>query len=232
MKLAIIILFILVGLLYLKWFLIFLVYPWQALFFRYRKSGSLFYKILGIPFWILEKVCRGGWQRFSLYQISTIPSNKVRKWLYKGLGVECGSNTIFHYKTEIRAPYRLSVGDGTIIGDNALLDARNFLTIGRNVNFSSNVIIYTDQHDYRDSEFRSIDSADASVSIGDRAWLGSNVLVLPGTTIGEGAVCCSGCVVTKDVEPYSVVAGIPARKIGDRPTNLKYEFDGKGSRLI
>ncbi len=42
--------------------------------------------------------------------------------------------------------------------------------------------------------------------------------------IGEGAVCAAGCVVTKDVEPFSVVAGIPAKKIGERPRNLNYEF--------
>lgn len=66
-----------------------------------------------------------------------------------------------------------------------------------------------------------------SVEIDDRVWLGSNVIVLPGVHIGEGAVCCAGCVVTKDVLPYSVVAGIPAKKVGERPKVLKYEFNGK-----
>lgn len=70
-----------------------------------------------------------------------------------------------------------------------------------------------------------------SVEIGDRAWIGSNVVVLPGVTIGEGAVCCAGCVVTKDVEPYAVVAGIPAKKVGERPRVLTYEFTGKFNRL-
>ena len=66
-----------------------------------------------------------------------------------------------------------------------------------------------------------------SVEIDDRVWLGSNVIVLPGVHIGEGAVCCAGCVVTKDVLPYTVVAGIPAKKVGERPKVLKYEFKGK-----
>ena len=70
-----------------------------------------------------------------------------------------------------------------------------------------------------------------SVEIDDRVWLGSNVIVLPGVHIGEGAVCCAGCVVTKDVEPYAVVAGIPAKKVGERLQVLKYEFDGKSCRL-
>ena len=55
-----------------------------------------------------------------------------------------------------------------------------------------------------------------SVEIDDRVWVGSNVIVLPGVHIGEGAVCCAGCVVTKDIPPYTVVAGIPAKKVGER----------------
>lgn len=65
------------------------------------------------------------------------------------------------------------------------------------------------------------------VVIEDRVWLGANVIVLPGVTIGEGAVCCAGCVVTRDVEPYAVVAGIPAKKVNERPKDLKYEFNGE-----
>ena len=97
-----------------------------------------------------------------------------------------------------------------------------------NVNVSSNVSIYTLQHDHRDPKFGTIGG---KVVIGDRVWLGSNVIVLPGVTIGEGAVCCAGCVVTKAVEPYAVVAGIPAKKVNERPRNLMYEFDGKSCKL-
>lgn len=70
-----------------------------------------------------------------------------------------------------------------------------------------------------------------NVEIGNRVWIGSNVIILPGVHIGEGAVCCAGCVVTKDIEPFSVVAGIPARKVGERPKDLRYNFNGKTCRL-
>lgn len=121
---------------------------------------------------------------------------------------------------------------GAIVGDNVILDARKGLTIGRNVNFSSNVSVYTLQHNHRSPDF-SCDFGDRkmSVEIGDRAWLGSNVVVLPGVTIGEGAVCCAGCVVTKDVEPFTVVAGIPAKKVGERPRQLDYIFRGRSCRF-
>jgi len=69
------------------------------------------------------------------------------------------------------------------------------------------------------------------VTIGDRVWIGNNVIVLPGVNIGEGAVCCAGCVVTKSVEPYAVVAGIPAKKVNERPRYLTYQFNGKSCRF-
>ena len=142
------------------------------------------------------------------------------------LGVKADKNVIFHYGTEIREPDKLNVGRGSIIGDNAILDARNGIILGENANLSSNVSIYTEQHDYKDELFRCSESDDKSVVIGDRAWLGSNVIVLPGVKIGEGAVCCAGCVVTKDVASFDVVSGIPAKRIRTRPKSLSYEFDG------
>lgn len=174
-----------------------------------------------------------GGGRFIIFNISTIPSHHIRKLLYRGLGVYMEKNVTIHFRTEIRAPYQLRIGRGTIIGDNTLLDARCGLTIGRNVNLSSNVSIYTLQHDHRDPHFRCPDpmSRKMSVEIDDRVWIGSNVVVLPGVHIGEGAVCCAGCVVTKDIEPYAVVAGIPAKKVGERPQMLEYEFNGRSCRL-
>lgn len=180
-----------------------------------------------------EHFLRYGGARFVLFQISLLPSMHLRMFLYKCLGVSMGKNVTIHFRTELRCPERLKLGDGTIIGDNAILDARRGLTMGRNVNLSSNVSIYTLQHDHRDPFFGipSENNLKLSVEIGDRAWLGANVIVLPGVHIGEGAVCCAGCVVTKDVEPFAVVAGIPARKVNERPHNLKYEFNGKPCRF-
>ena len=91
--------------------------------------------------------------------------------------------------------------------------------------------VYTLQHNHRDPLFRCNITRDMSVTIRDRVWLGSNVIVLPGVTIGEGAVCCAGCVVTKDVEPYAIVAGIPAKQVGERTHDLQYEFSGRSCRF-
>ena len=64
------------------------------------------------------------------------------------------------------------------------------------------------------------------MEIGNRAWIGPNTVILHSVHIGEGAVVAAGAVVTKDVEAFSIVAGIPAKKIGERNKNLKYKMDG------
>jgi len=237
MKTTIIILTILVAILYLKWVLIIVVFPFQVIhgqiFKKWGKSKDipLLYRLLKKPYDLWEKLFRGGWQRYMLFQVGLVPSHHIRRFVYRALGAEIGKNVVFHFRTEVRGPHRLKIGDGTIVGDNALLAAQRGLTIGKNVNLSSNVSIYSGAHDHRDPHFRSTAATTRPITIGDRVWIGSNAIILTGVNIGEGAVICAGAVVTKDVEPYTVVAGIPARKVNERPRDLRYEFKGKTVRL-
>jgi acetyltransferase-like isoleucine patch superfamily enzyme len=76
-------------------------------------------------------------------------------------------------------------------------------------------------HDPHDPGFRAIPRP---VEIGDRAWIGARAIILPGVRIGEGAVVGAGAVVTRDVGPFEIVAGNPARKIGERNRNLSYSL--------
>ena len=232
--------FILLGLvvlLYLKWILIILVFPFQAVHGQILKkwgkstNAPILYRILDKPYHYWEKLFRKGWQRYMLFQISLVPSHHLRRFVYRALGAEIGKNVVFHFKTEIRGIHQLKVGKGTIIGDNTLLDARRGLTIGENVNIASDVTIHPGGHDIRDPFFRAPALDSSPVIIGDRAYLGARAMILNGVTIGEGAVLCAGCIVTKDVEPYAVVAGIPARKVNERPRDLRYEFKGWAQRL-
>ena len=66
-----------------------------------------------------------------------------------------------------------------------------------------------------------------SFSTGDKAWIGSRVIILPNVSIGEGTVAGAGAFVTKNIEPFSVNGGIPSKKIGKRNRNVKYEFNSK-----
>ena len=69
----------------------------------------------------------------------------------------------------------------------------------------------------------------APIVVGDYAWLGSKAMVLPGVKIGKGAVVAAGAIVTKDVSPFTVVGGIPARPIGERPRHLRYELNHRAN---
>lgn len=177
-------------------------------------------------------VCKQHWYngmfksytRYFIIKTGYLPSFSVRNYIYKNiLGVKMAGNVLIYYGAEIRNPKALSIGEGSIIGDKVILDARNGIKIGKNVNFSTNVNIWTEQHDHRDPWFRCTQPK-RPVEIDDRAWIGSNVEILPNVHIGEGAVCAAGCVVTKDVPPFAIVAGVPAKIIGERNRNLCYKF--------
>lgn len=216
---------------YIKWIFVFLMLPLQRMYALYMHKKNAFTVFASIPYRTISKLTKGGYELWSLYTIGLIPSHHIRNFCIKMAGVKMGKHSIFYIGFKIRSPWNLKIGEGTIIGDNANLDARSCIEIGKNVNLSSNVSIWTLQHDYRDSNFGNVKNRKLNVKIEDRAWLGCNVIVLPGVTIGEGAVCCGGCVITKDVPPYTVVAGIPATKVGERPKNMKYNFDGSRTRM-
>jgi acetyltransferase-like isoleucine patch superfamily enzyme len=154
-----------------------------------------------------------------LFGIGRIPSHFLRCSFYTFFGMHIGSKATIYSGAEIRRPECIVIGDGTIIGHDAKLDGRHGICIGKNVNFSTGVWIWTAQHDYNDPAFGDIGG---TVTIGDNAWLSCRVTILPNVTIGEGAVVAAGAVVTKDVEAYTVVGGIPAKKIGERSRNVEY----------
>lgn len=114
---------------------------------------------------------------------------------------------------KIRNPKGLTIGENSSIGPNVLLDARSGLKIGKCVTIAYDAIIWTLHHDMNSTTF---EGKGGKVTIDDYAWLCSRCIILPGVTIGKGAVVASGAVVTKDVEPYTVVGGTPAKVVGQR----------------
>lgn len=161
--------------------------------------------------------------------IGGLPSHILRNFYYKYIfGMKVHRRAVIYGRGEFRAPYNIIIGEGTIVGDCARIDGRNGVVIGKNVNLSSEVCIWTEQHDTNDSLFRCLysENNDKKVVIGDRVWLSCRCIILPGVKIGEGSIVAAGAVVTKDVLPYSIYAGIPARKIGERNKDLQYNFEG------
>jgi|HubBroStandDraft_3_1064219.scaffolds.fasta_scaffold77855_2 maltose O-acetyltransferase len=112
----------------------------------------------------------------------------------------------------------LSLGDRVAIPRNCHIDARGGLTLADYalIGFESVILTHTHNSDDPDSPIQHQGMFSKPVHIGPRTWLGTRVIVQPGVSIGEGAIVGSGAVVTKDVAPYDVVVGVPARVLRNR----------------
>lgn len=178
-----------------------------------------------------------------------IPSHTIRLFLYRILfRVKIGRNSSIHWLARFNLPSGVEIGNNTIIGNDAFLDGRFYrkgaknaivyiqdfiypphrpLRIGNNVSIAGEVRIYTMQHDIDDPDFGEVEG---DVVIEDYVVIGTRVTVLPGVRIGKGAVVASGAVVTRDIEPYTVVGGVPAEFIRKRSKDLRYNL--KFARLF
>jgi acetyltransferase-like isoleucine patch superfamily enzyme len=161
---------------------------------------------------------------------SYLPFHIIRIWILNSFfNSKIKYSAGLYYGVEVRHPWKLFIDDSSIIGHHVLLDARKGLTIGKNVNISSEVMIWTLHHDYNDRYFKAIGDC---VEIGDYVWICSRAIILPGVKIGKGAVVASGAVVTKNVEEFTIVGGIPAKKIGERSRDLIYNLSNDINPII
>ena len=152
-----------------------------------------------------------------------LPSHSVRIVCYRHLlGVAIGRHASIHRGCRLYCPPRVQIGDNTVINRDVLLDGRMGLVIGSNVSISEGVAIFTLEHDPNSPDFA---NRGAVVRVADRAFIGAHAIILPGVTIGEGAVVAAGAVVRRDVSPYTIVGGAPARPIGERRRDLAYTLD-------
>ena len=143
----------------------------------------------------------------------TIPFHSIRKLFYRAAGLKIGKNSFIHMGARFYLPRGVSIGDGTVIGDHCFMDGRALLKIGNNVDIASDVMIYNSEHDINSEGF---DPIEEPVEIEDYVFVGPRVIILPGVKIGKGAVAGAGAVVTKNVAPFKVVGGVPAKEIGER----------------
>lgn len=150
---------------------------------------------------------------FILRVVGMIPIYFIRYLFYLAAGVKIGKGVHIHIGTQFFYPEGVEIGEGTIIGQNAFLDGRAKLKIGKHVDIASEVMIYNSEHDINSVDFKPINGL---VEIGDYVFIGPRAIILPGVKIGNGAVIAAGAVVTKDVAEFMIVGGVPAQKIGER----------------
>lgn len=115
----------------------------------------------------------------------------------------------------------LTIGHGTSINVDCFFDCLAKVSLGRGVMVGMGVMIVTSDHPIGPDGRPSGRPVGRDVVIGDGAWLGARSMVLPGVTVGEGAVVSAGAVVTRDCQPYAIYAGSPARLVGHLNTEAK-----------
>lgn len=148
-----------------------------------------------------------------LHCVGHVPSHHFRRFFYRIFGMKIGKGSTIHTGARFYDPRNIEIGEDSIVGEGAVLDGRGKLSIGNHVDIASEVMIYNAEHDINDSNFRAIC---APVVIQDYVFIGPRTIILPGVTIKKGAVVGAGAVVTKDVPENVIVAGVPARQIGER----------------
>src|SRR5262245_13179018 len=155
--------------------------------------------------------------------ITHVPSRRVRHaclrlWLRRfgtGTGVQRGCRFLNGRKVEF--------GERNVINFGCLFDGRIYrISTGSDVSIGSEATILTLGHDPQSPHF---ENRGGDVQIGDHVWIGYRAIILPGVTIGEGVVVAAGAVVTHDVPPYAIMAGVPARHVGERTRDLQYKLD-------
>jgi acetyltransferase-like isoleucine patch superfamily enzyme len=168
----------------------------------------------------MKRYLKGLWMLLLLW-VGHLPSHTLRRVCYYFLGFQFPYNSVIYSGLEIRKPQLVKISANSIIGHNCILDGRMGITIGQNVNLSSGVWIWTLQHDPQSGTF---ETKGGNVIIEDYAWVSCRSVILPGVKIAKGTVVAAGSIVTKDTEAYSIVGGIPAKKIGERNRDLKYQL--------
>lgn len=162
--------------------------------------------------------------KISLGKTVTIGDNVEINALSK-YGVSIGNNVSILKGTIIECTGVIShLGEGLIIGNNVgiaqncFIQVRGSVVIGNNVIFGPNVSIFSENHDFSNAELPvSLQGVTRrGVKVEDGVWIGTRAVILDGVTIGKNSIIAAGSIVTKDVPPYTIVGGIPAKIIKNR----------------
>jgi putative colanic acid biosynthesis acetyltransferase WcaF len=153
--------------------------------------------------------------------ITQLPGHWLRQGWLRMLGTEIGDGSIIFRGTTVFGAEHLRLGERVQVGFRVVLDARGGITVGDDVNISSDSQLLTAKHAIHSPGF---EREVAPILIEDHAWAATRSMVLAGVTVARGAVIAAGGVATRDVPASTVVAGVPAKPIQERRGELGYRL--------
>ena len=148
-----------------------------------------------------------------LFRPSPRPMHAWRSFLLRCFGATMGPSCHIYPKATIWAPWNLRCGYQATVADGATIYNPKPITLGTHAIISQEAYLCGATHDYEDPAFPLVAS---EIVIGPYAWVCARATVQPGVSLGEGAVLALGAVATRDLESWSVYAGVPARKVKTR----------------
>lgn len=161
-------------------------------------------EIVGRTLWIVSS---------PFFRFSPRPFFGWRNFLLRLFGAKIGRNVHIYNSAVIYIPWNLEIGDWSSIGEHAFIYNLGKITIGKAATISHRAHLCAGTHDYTDPAMLLLKPP---IRVGDQAWVCADAYVGPGVTIGGGAVVGARAVAVKDVDPWTIVAGNPAREVKTR----------------
>lgn len=166
---------------------------------------------------------------FLNYVVTYVPFPRLRHFLLRRMYfIKIGEGSYLHMGVQYKRPRSIEIGRNTVVNPGVLLDGRISLKIGDNVDIGEQVSFYCGGHDVQSPDYRAFMEP---TTVGNRACIYARAMIIRGVNIGEGAVIAAGSIVTKDIPEYTIWAGVPAKKIGERTRDLRYELSQKNVRI-
>ena len=142
---------------------------------------------------------------------------RLRASMHRLLGIRIGRSTLIRGRLRLTGPRgcisRLTIGSTCFFTTPLHIDLNADVVIGNRVTIGHDVAIVTSAHHIDGPERRCGEEVPAPVRIGDGCWIGAHAILLPGVVVGDGSIVAAGAVVSRDVEPHTIVGGVPARLI-------------------
>lgn len=155
--------------------------------------------------------------------IQLMDDNKLNNLI--GQFKKCGANVTIFMPVIIQNPENVEIGNQVSIAPFVHMWGLGGIKIGDRVMIASHCALTSLSHDYG-QEFMNTTQTQGEINIEDDVWIGAHSVVLPGVTIGRGAVIGAGSIVTHDIAPYTIAFGMPARRYKKRVTSQKQKYRG------